>query len=142
MRRIKRKQSVTYSNGGYMSIFVGRCESRLSLLKYIKCDHGAFRDGFMSTELGDDFGIDYLHDDYLVIDVKDKACSDVDELFGEAAIFKMEDLKEVIGSSLNEKYNCVIILGGVRYDGKIKEVDNKSFGYYKFLCTLPGVFYI
>ena len=54
----------------------------------------------------------------------------------------MEDLKEVIGSSLDEKYNCVIILGGVKYDGKIKEVNNKSFGYYKFLCTLPGVFYI
>lgn len=142
MRKMKRKQGVNYSNESYMSIFVGKCESRQKLLEYIKCDHSAFRDGFMSTELGDDFCIDYLYDDYLVIDVKDNVCSNVDELFDEAAIFKMEDLKAVIGDSLDDKYNSVIILGGIKYDNKIKEVKNKEYGEFKFLCVLPGIFHI
>lgn len=139
---MKRKQGFTYSNGDYMSIFVGRCESRQRLLEYVERDHYAYKDGFMSTELGDDFGIGYLHDDYLVINVNNEMCSDVDELFKEAAIFDMEDLKAVTGNTLEEKYNSVIILGGVKYDGHIKKVNNNVYGDFKFLCILPGVFYI
>ena len=42
----------------------------------------------------------------------------------------------VFPDGLDRPYNAIIILDRVIYDGSIKEVQNDTFGYFKFL----GVF--
>lgn len=60
----------------------------------------------------------------------------IDELVKDAEIFDIDALKRMYPDGLDRPYNAIIILDRVIYDGLMKEVQNETFGYFKFL----GVF--
>lgn len=38
-------------------------------------------------------------------------------------------------NGLEQEYNAVIIIGRMKYEGDVKEVYNKKFGYFRFLSV-------
>lgn len=62
--------------------------------------------------------------------------SQIDELVKDAETFDINALKKLYPNGLDRPYNAIIILHRMVYNGPIKEVQNETFGYFKFL----GVF--
>lgn len=51
---------------------------------------------------------------------------------------KMREVeKKDYPDNLDRLYNTAIVIGGLKYEGKIKEIQNEEFGYFKFLGTYP-----
>lgn len=65
-----------------------------------------------------------------------KLTTQIDELVKDAETFDIDALKKCYPDGLDRAYNAIIILHRVAYDGPVREVQNETFGYFKFL----GVF--
>lgn len=86
--------------------------------------------------MGVDFGINTYDEDFAVMVLQKNLTIRIDELVKDAEIFDIDALKRMYPDGLDRPYNAIIILDRVMYDGPIKEVQNETFGYFKFL----GVF--
>ena len=99
-------------------------------------DYELLNDDCIGFEMGIDFGINTYDEDFAVMVLQKKLTNQIEELVKDAEIFDIEALKRMYPNGLNRPYNAIIILDRVIYDGAVKEVNNDTFGYFKFL----GVF--
>lgn len=128
--------SISYSNDEYLSVFVGVCKSQELFEQYWDKDYERLDNDEIGFEMGIDFGINTYDEDFAVMVLKETSTDQIDELFEDAEIFDLDELKRMFPNGLDQPYNTVIILDRIKYDGEIKEVANETFGYFKFL----GVF--
>ena len=93
-------------------------------------------DDYIGFEMGVDFGINTYDEDFAVMVLQKNSTARIDELVKGAEIIDIDALKRMYPDRLDRPYNAIIILDRIIYDGAIKEVQNETFGYFKFL----GVF--
>ena len=86
--------------------------------------------------MGVDFGINTYDEDFAIMILQKNLTTKIDELVEDAEIFDIDALKRLYPDGLDRPYNAIIVLDRVSYDGSIQEVQNETFGYFKFL----GVF--
>lgn len=136
MRQVK-QLDVSYStNENRCSVFVGVCKSRKLFEQYWEKDYELLCDDYIGFEMGVDFGINTYDEDFAVMVLQKNLTCKIDELVKDAETFDIDALKKMYPNGLDRPYNAIIILHRVIYDGLIKEVQNETFGYFKFL----GVF--
>lgn len=134
MRKVE-QVDISYSNDEYEagSVFVGVCKSEELLKQYMEKDYDLLEDDYIGFELGIDFGINTYDEDFMVRVFHNQPSNRIDDIFKYAEIFDLSVLKEQYPDGLEQLYNAVIIICGMKYEGNVKEVDNKDFGYFKFL---------
>ena len=136
MREVQKK-NYCYSNDEYLSVFVGVCKSQELLDQYLEKDYELLNEyDCIGFELGVDFGINFYDEDFSVFVVNPKMSKDLEEVFVEAEVFDMELLKKDYPDGLDRPYNTAIIIGRLKYEGEVKEIQNE-FGYFKFLGVYP-----
>ena len=137
MREVEKKD-YTFSNDEYDSIFVGICKSQELLNEYFDKDYELLSLGYIGSEFGVDFNINTYDEDFLVSVVNTKMSNNLDEIFANATTFDIDLLKNDYPDNLDRLYNTAIVIGGLKYEGAIKEIQNEEFGYFKFLGTYPA----
>lgn len=136
MREVQKK-NYCYSNDEYLSVFVGVCKSQELLDQYLEKDYELLNEyDCIGFELGVDFGINTYDEDFSVFVVNPNMSKDLDEVFVEAEVFDMDLLKKDYPDGLDRPYNTAIIIGRLKYEGEVKEIQNE-FGYFKFLGVYP-----
>ena len=136
MREVQKK-NYCYSNDEYLSVFVGVCKSQELLDQYLEKDYELLNEyDWIGFELGVDFGINTYDEDFSVFVVNPNMSKDLEEVFVEAEVFDMELLKKDYPDGLDRPYNTAIIIGRLKYEGEVKEIQNE-FGYFKFLGVYP-----
>ena len=118
------------------SVFAGVCKSQELFEQYLEKDYELLFDDCIGFEMGIDFGINTYDEDFFVMVLQKNLTSQIDELVKDAEIFDIDALKRMYPNGLDRPYNAIIILDRMIYDGPIKEVQNETFGDFKFL----GVF--
>lgn len=118
------------------SVFVGVCKSPELFEKYWEKDYDLLWDNYIGFEMGIDFGINTYDEDFAVMVLQKNLTSQIEEIVRDAETFDVDELKRMYPDGLDRPYNAIIILDRMVYDGLVMEVDNETFGYYKFL----GVF--
>lgn len=126
-----------FGNNLYFSVFVGVCESEELLNEYLGQQRERSEIGLMRSWFGKDFNIKYYDNENLVFTVNAQMSKDVDEIFSDAEMFDLKLLKQEYSDYLDRDYNAVILVRGLKYEGKIQEIWNDKFGYFKFLGTYP-----
>ena len=128
---------ISYStNESRCSVFAGVCKSQELFEQYQEKDYDLLHDDYIGFEMGIDFGVNTYDEDFAVMVFQKNLTAKVDELVKDAEIFDIEALKRMYPNGLDRPYNAIIVLDRVIYNGSIKEEQNKTFGYIKFL----GVF--
>ena len=136
MREVQ-KNNYCYSNDEYLSVFVGVCKSQELLDQYLEKDYELLNEyDCIGFELGVDFGINTYDEDFSVFVVNPNMSKDLEEVFVEAEVFDMDLLKKDYPDGLDRPYNTAIIIGRLKYEGEVKEIQNE-FGYFKFLGVYP-----
>lgn len=136
MREVQKK-NYCYSNDEYLSVFVGVCKSQELLDQYLEKDYELLNEyDCIGSEFGIDFGINFYDEDFSVFVVNPKMSKDLEEVFVEAEVFDMDLLKKDYPDGLDRPYNTAIIIGRLKYEGEVKEIQNE-FGYFKFLGVYP-----
>ena len=136
MREVQKK-NYCYSNDEYLSVFVGVCKSQELLDQYLEKDYELLNEyDCIGFELGVDFGINTYDEDFSVFVVNPNMSKDLDEVFVEAEVFDMDLLKKDYPDGLDRPYNTAIVIGRLKYEGEVKEIQNE-FGYFKFLGVYP-----
>ena len=139
MREVE-QLNVCYSNDNEKrcSVFIGICQSQELFEQYWVKDYELLNDDCIGFEMGIDFGINTYDEDFAVMVLQKKLTNQIDEFVKDAEIFDIEALKRMYPNGLNRPYNAIIILDRVIYDGAVKEVNNDTFGYFKFLDVFYG----
>lgn len=136
MRQVE-QLDVSYSTDeNRCSVFAGVCKSQELFEQYWEKDYDLLHDDYIGFEMGVDFGINTYDEDFAVMVLQKNLTSKIDELVKDAETFDIDALKRRYPDGLDRPYNAIIILHRVIYDGPVKEVENETFGYFKFL----GVF--
>ena len=117
-------------------LFVGVCKSQELFEQYWEKDYELLHNDYIGFEMGVDFGINTYNEDFAIMMLRKNLTTKIDELVKDAEIFDIDALKRLYPDGLDRPYNAIIILDRVSYDGSIQEVQNETFGYFKFL----GVF--
>ena len=81
-----------------------------------------------------DFGFRY-DEDFAVIKFRDEPLRHIDALVDDAEVFVLEELEKIYPNGLDKAYNAVYVIGHMNYKGTVTEVENETFGYFKFLGT-------
>jgi len=140
MREIEEKD-YDFNNDEYLSVFVGVCKSQELLDQYMYCDYELGGEGYINSEFGVDFNINFFDEDFSVFVVNPKMSNDIDEVFADAFVFDLDLLKKDYPDGLDRLYNTAIVIGRLKYEGEIKEIQNDEFGYFKFLGVYPEEHY-
>jgi len=136
MRQVE-QLDVSYSTDeNRCSVFAGICASQELFEQYWEKDYELLGDDYIGFEMGIDFGINTYDEDFAVMVLQKSLTNQIDELVKGAETFDIDALKRMYPDGLDRPYNAIIILHRVIYDGSVKEVQNETFGYFKFL----GVF--
>ncbi len=136
MREVEKK-NYCFSNDEYLSVFVGVCKSQELLDQYLEKDYELLNEyNCIGFELGVDFGINTYDEDFSVFIVNPNMSKDLEEVFVEAEVFDMDLLKKDYPDGLDRPYNTAIVIGRLKYEGEVKEIQNE-FGYFKFLGVYP-----
>jgi hypothetical protein len=136
MREVEKKK-YCFSNDEYLSVFVGVCKSQELLDQYLEKDYELLNEyNCIGFELGVDFGINTYDEDFSVFIVNPNMSKDLEEVFVEAEVFDMDLLKKDYPDGLDRPYNTAIVIGRLKYEGEVKEIQNE-FGYFKFLGVYP-----
>ena len=136
MRRIE-LNDYDFRNNLYLSVFAGVCKSKELLNEYLEQRFEQQKYGLMSSQFSVDFHIKYYDDEYVVSSLNTKMSNDIDEIFSDTAVFDLDLLKQDYPNHFDRLYNVVIIIGRLKYEGAIREIQNNKFGYFKFLGTYP-----
>lgn len=110
-------------NPNCVSVFVGVCKSE-----------DLFEQYWDDEVLGYDFGFT-CDEDFAVIKYRNEPLRQIDALFDDAEIFDLAELKKLYPDGLDKAYNAVYVVGHMNYKGVVIEVENETFGYFKFLGT-------
>ena len=136
MREVE-QLDVSYSTDENLcSVFVGVCASQELFERYWDKDYDLLGDDCIGFEMGIDFGINTYDEDFAVMVLQKNLTTQIDEIVKDAETFDIEALKKMYPDGLDRPCNSIIILHRMAYSGLVKEVENASFGYFKFL----GVF--
>ena len=106
-----------------VSVFVGVCRSE-----------DLFEQYWDEKVLGYDFGFS-CNEDFSIIKFRNEPLRQIDALFDDAVSFVLKELKEIYPNGLDKAYNAVYVIGHMNYKGTVTEVENETFGYFKFLGT-------
>ena len=136
MRRVEQLDISYSTDESRCSVFVGVCKSQELFEQYWEKDYDLLEDDCIGFEMGVDFGINTYDEDFAVMVLQKNLTASIDELVKGAEIFDIDALKRMYPDGLDRPYNAIIILDRVTHDGPIKEVQNETFGCFKFL----GVF--
>ncbi|MDE7200832.1 MAG: immunity 22 family protein [Lachnospiraceae bacterium] len=137
MREVAQKD-YTFSNDAYISVFVGVCKSQELLNQYMDKDYDLLNEyDCIGFEMGVDFNINTYDEDFLVFVINPKMSNDIEEVFADATVFDINLLKKDYPDGLDRPYNAAIVIGGLKYEGEVKEIQNDEFGYFKFLGVYP-----
>lgn len=136
MRQVEQLDISYSTDESRCSVFVGVCKSQELFEQYWEKDYDFLDDDYIGFEMGIDFGINTYDEDFAVMVLQKNLTIRIDEIVKNAEIFDINALKRMYPDGLDRPYNAIIILDRVIYDGSIKEVQNETFGYFKFL----GVF--
>ena len=121
-----------YRKDNYVSLWLCKVNSEQKLEEYVDLDYDKVENDEIPFELGCDFLISWYDEDFLVISYKpeDKGW----DLLKEHSY--MEDLLpgliERFQDEMDDKFNSVILIYNLDYDGNVKEVENQ-YGYFKFI---------
>lgn len=136
MRQVE-QLDVSYSTReNRCSVFAGVCKSQELFEQYWEKDYDRLWEDDIGFEMGIDFGINTYDEDFAVMVLQKDLTCQVEELVKDAETFDIDALKRMYPNGLDRPYNAIIILHRMIYDGPVREVENETFGYYKFL----GVF--
>lgn len=136
MRQVEQSDISYSTDERRCSVFAGICKSKELFEQYWEKDYDLLEDDYIGFEMGIDFGINTYDEDFAVMVLHKNLTAIIDEFVKDAEIFDIDALKRMYPDGLDRPYNAIIILDRVIYDGPIKEVQNETFGYFKFL----GVF--
>lgn len=124
----------SYEDENYASIFIGYCDLENKLQAYVKMDYPLFADGYIGSELGIDFGIDFIEEDNLITMRIAKPTSKTNDFIKTINIrYVTKLIEEKFPVELPFLCNACIIIGGLKYEGKTEEVDNPEYGCFKFI---------
>ena len=121
-----------YRKDNYASLWLCKVNSEQKLEEYVDLDYDKVENDEIPFELGCDFLISWYDEDFLEISYKpeDKGW----DLLKEHSY--MEDLLpgliERFQDEMDDKFNSVILIYNLDYDGNVKEVENQ-YGYFKFI---------
>jgi hypothetical protein len=118
-----------------VSVFVGCCESEELFDKYMTQDYELLDCGCIGSEFGIDFGINFYDEDFATIVNNSEYSTNINDIFKNANVFNLEELKKIYGESLDRSYNVAIVIGKLKYERGLIALENKKFGYFKFLGT-------
>lgn len=110
-----------------VSVFVGVCRSE-----------DLFEQYWDDEVLGYDFGFS-CDEDFAVIKYRNEPLRQIDALFDDAELFDLDELKKIFPDGLDKAYNAVYVVGHMNYKGVVTEVENETFGYFKFLGTFAEI---
>ena len=136
MRQIEQLDISYTTRENRCSVFVGVCKSQELFEQYWEKDYDLLHNEYIGFEMGVDFGINTYNEDFAIMMLRKNLTTKIDELVEDAEIFDIDALKRLYPDGLDRPYNAIIVLDRVSYDGSIQEVQNETFGYFKFL----GVF--
>lgn len=121
-----------YRKDNYASLWLCKVNSEQKLEEYVDLNYDKVENDEIPFELGCDFLISWYDEDFLEISYKpeDKGW----DLLKEHSY--MEDLRpgliERFQDEMDDKFNSVILIYNLDYDGNVKEVENQ-YGYFKFI---------
>ena len=138
MREVQQK-NYTFSNDNYLSVFVGVCDSEELLAAYLEKDYDLLDKDCIGSEFGVDFGINTYDEDFLVFVRNPEMSDDISKIFVDARVFDINLLKQDYPDNLDRAFNVAIVVGRLKYEGEVTEIENHEFGYFKFLGTYPEV---
>ena len=121
-----------YRKDNYVSLWLCKVNSEQKLEEYVDLDYDKVENDEIPFELGCDFLISWYDEDFLEISYRpeDKGW----DLLKEHSY--MEDLLpwliERFQDEMDDKFNSVILIYNLDYDGNVKEVENQ-YGYFKFI---------
>ena len=121
-----------YRKDNYASLWLCKVNSEQKLEEYVDLDYDKVENDEIPFELGCDFLISWYDEDFLEISYRpeDKGW----DLLKEHSY--MEDLLpgliERFQDEMDDKFNSVILIYNLDYDGNVKEVENQ-YGYFKFI---------
>lgn len=142
MRKVEQLDISYGTNENRCSVFVGVCKSQELFEQYLEKDYDLLWDDYIGFEMGVDFGINTYDEDFAVMVLQKNLTTRIDEIVKNAEVFDIDALKNIYPDGLDRPYNAIIVLDRVIYNGSIKEVQNKTFGYFKFLgvfdMTMPA----
>lgn len=136
MRQVKQSDVWYNTDENCCSVFVGVCSSPELFEQYWEQDYDLLSDDCIDFEMGIDFGINFYDEDFCIMKLQNNVTDNIDELFKDAEDFDIDALKSMYPHNLDRPYNAVMIFHQMMYDGEVKESENETFGYFKFL----GVF--
>lgn len=136
MREVDQKD-YTFSNDDYLSVFVGVCKSEELLDRYMEKNYELLEVDCIGSEFGVDFNINTYDEDFSVFIFNHQMSNDIEKIFAEAMVFDIDLLKQDYPDNLDRPFNVAIVIGRLKYEGEIKEVQNDEFGYFKFLGAYP-----
>lgn len=136
MRKVEQLDISYSTNENRCSVFVGVCPSWELFEQYWEKDYDLLHEDYIGFEMGIDFGINTYDEDFSVMVLQKDLTTQIDGIVKDAETFDIDALKKKYPEGLDRPCNAIIILHRVIYDGPVKEVDNQTFGYFKFL----GVF--
>lgn len=136
MKKVKQK-GYDFRNNLYLSVFVGVCQSKKMLEQYLQQYLNLLEMDCIGSQFGIDFHINYYDDEYCTAIVNTQMSNDIDEIFADATVFDLDLVKKDYPNPFDRQYNAVIIIGRMKYEGEVQEIQNDAFGYFKFLGTYP-----
>ncbi|HBV84429.1 MAG: immunity 22 family protein [Lachnospiraceae bacterium] len=136
MKKVKQKE-YDFRNNLYLSVFVGVCQSKEILEQYLQQYLTLLEMDCIGSQFGIDFHINYYDDEYYTAIVNTQRSNDIDEIFADAAVFDLNLLKKDYPNHFDRQYNTVIIIGRMKYEGEVLEIQNDEFGSFRFLGTYP-----
>lgn len=133
-----------YGGQGYLSVWLGDCESQELFNEYIEYgrtyDEGDEDDDEKSAfKLGEDFGIMFYDEDFSLVSFLDEKTDDLGLLLDTGAPeYVIEEYKKMIGSQLERKYNCCVMFYEMKYTGKMLETIESKYGVFTFIGSIEA----
>lgn len=138
--KMNNKTFIDYEKDGYLSLWLCKTPSKDRLRQYLEIDYGDDEEELdiediyaVDFEMGHDFNIMWYDEDKLEISHQENN-NGWNLLQGHSFIESiLPALKENCKDAMNGIYNSVIILYDFKYDGHITEVENDSYGFFKYI---------
>ena len=127
----------SYLEDGYVSIWLGMCDSYDELNEYLAATYDEDGDA-INSRFAEDFQF-YFDDDFREADVADEASGDIEELLEGFSAYDtfIDEAKASFGNPLAQLYNAAVLLYDFKYDGDILDIRHEGLsldfiGSFKF----------
>ena len=130
-----------YGIKGYLSVWLGDCEREELFNKYIELQYTEDEDDDTKSAflLGEDFGIAWYDDDFVLVNFLSEKTDDLGQLLDcGAPDCVIEEYKKLIGSQLERKYNCCVMFYEMRYTGEMLKTVESKYGVFTFIGSIEA----